>query len=184
MGARYLEFGEGMAAAQYHTIDLARLSLSPGQATRIDLPIDPGDLDFGGSDYRFGDGAVDARVDVSRTAAGHALRLRFDGAVAGACMRCLEPARVEVEVDAREVDQPASRDEELLSPYVSDGVLDVGAWAHDALALALPPQVLCRPECAGLCPVCGVSLNEVDAGAHRHESAPDPRLAKLRELLD
>ncbi|MGH2986481.1 MAG: YceD family protein [Solirubrobacterales bacterium] len=173
-----------MAAAQYHTIDLARLSLSSGQGTRLDLRIDPGELEFGGSDYRFGDGGVQARLDVSRTAAGYALRLRFGGAVAGACMRCLEPAEVEVEVDAREVDQPASRDEELLSPYVSDGVLDLTGWARDALALALPPQILCRPECAGLCPVCGVSLNDVDPGSHRHESAPDPRLAKLRELLD
>jgi uncharacterized protein len=173
-----------MAAAQYHTIDLARLALSPGQGTRLELRIDPGELEFGGIDYRFGDRGVEARLDVSRTAAGHALRLRFEGAAAGACMRCLEPARVGVEVDAREVDQPASRDEELLSPYVADGVLDLTAWAHDALALALPPQILCRPDCAGLCPVCGVSLNEIDASSHRHESAPDPRLAKLRELLD
>ena len=34
-------------------------------------------------------------------------------------------------------------------------VLDLGAWARDALALALPDQVLCRPDCAGLCAVCG-----------------------------
>ena len=95
-----------------------------------------------------------------------------------------EIQKVEVKVDAREVDQPTSRDEELLSPYVTDGVLDVSAWAHDALALVLPSQVLCRPECAGLCPVCGVSLNDVDRESHRHETTPDPRLAKLRELLD
>jgi uncharacterized protein len=173
-----------MAAAQYHTIDLDRLSLSPGQATRLELPVDPGEVDFGGNDYRLGDGPVASRLEVSRTAAGYALRLRLTGTVSGACMRCLEPAEVAVEVDAREVDQPASRDEELLSPYVSEGVLDLTAWARDALALALPPQILCRPDCAGLCPVCGVSLNEVDPESHRHESAPDPRLAKLRELLD
>jgi uncharacterized protein len=173
-----------MAAAQYHTIDLARLSLSSGQGTRLDLRTDPGELELGGGDYRFGDGEVEARLEVSRTAAGYALRLRFDGEVAGACMRCLEPATVAIEVDAREVDQPASRDEELLSPYVTDGVLDLTAWARDALALALPTQILCRPECAGLCPVCGVSLNEVDPATHQHASAPDPRLAKLRELLD
>jgi uncharacterized protein len=173
-----------MAAAQYHTIDLARLSLSPGQATRLDLRLDPGDLEYGGTEYRFGDGTVDARLDISRTAAGYALRLRFEGVVAGPCMRCLDPAEVEVEVDAREVDQPTANDEELRSPYVTDGVLDAVAWAHDALALALPSQVLCRPECAGLCPVCGVSLNDLDRESHRHETAPDPRLAKLRELLD
>ena len=171
-----------MAAAQYHTIDLARLSLSPGQGTRLELGVDPGALEFGGTDYRLADGTIATRLDVSRTAAGYALRLRFAGALAGPCMRCLEPARLEVEVEAREVDQPASEDEELLSPYVADGVLDLSAWAHDALALALPAQILCRADCAGLCPVCGKSLNDADPGEHDHPREPDPRWAKLREL--
>jgi uncharacterized protein len=171
-----------MAAAEYHTIDLARLSLSPGDGTRLDLRIDPGPLELGGGEYRFADQALDARLDVSRTVAGYALRLRFAGRVAGPCMRCLGPASVELEVDAREVDQPSAHDEELLSPYVSEGVLDLGAWAHDALALALPAQILCRPDCAGLCPVCGEALDPADPRAHDHPREPDPRWAKLREL--
>jgi uncharacterized protein len=169
-------------AAQPHTIDLDRLRLSPGQGSRIELALDPGTLSYGGSEYAFEGGAVDGRLDVSRTLAGFALRLRFAGLLAGPCMRCLEPARLEVEIDAREVDQPASDDAELRSPYVVDGVLDLSAWAHDALALALPSQVLCRAECAGLCPVCGESLNDAASGAHDHPAEPDPRWAKLREL--
>ncbi len=171
-----------MAAAQYHTIDLTRLSLSPGQGTRLELEIDPGALELAGTGYRFAEGSVPARLEVSRTATGYALRLRFAGAVGGPCMRCLEPARAEVEVDAREVDQPASNDEELRSPYVTDAVLDLNAWAHDALALSLPAQILCRPECEGLCPACGEPLNDAAPGAHEHPREPDPRWAKLREL--
>jgi len=171
-----------MAAAQYHTIDLARLGLSPGQGARLDVLIEPGPLRFAGSDYRLGEGPVEARFDISRTAGGYALRMRFSGAVTGPCMRCLEPASVEIGVDAREVDQPASHDEELRSPYVDGAVLDVVAWARDALALALPARVLCRPDCAGLCPVCGQSLNDADPAAHDHPREPDPRWAKLREL--
>jgi uncharacterized protein len=169
-------------AAEYHTIDLDRLRLSPGQGTRIDFSVDPGSFDYGGNEYVLEPGAVDGQLDVSRTLAGFALRLRFSGPLAGPCMRCLDPARVEVEIDAREVDQPGSGDSELRSPYVADGVLDLTAWAHDALALALPPQVLCRPDCAGLCPVCGESLNDAASGAHDHPTEPDPRWAKLREL--
>ena len=89
---------------------------------------------------------------------------------------------VAVEVDAREVDQPGTDDEELRSPYVTEGELDLAAWAHDALALALPQQLLCRPDAPGLCPVCGESLNDADPGAHDHPREPDPRWAKLREL--
>jgi uncharacterized protein len=94
-------------------------------------------------------------------------------------MRCLEAAAPVTEVDAREVDQPGGG-EELTSPYVDGDELDLRAWARDAYALALPAQVLCRPECLGLCPQCGADLNaEPD---HAHEAAPDSRWAKLREL--
>ena len=164
------------------TIDLARLALSPGQGRRLDLILDPGNVELAGTDYGTGSDPVEARLDVSRTAAGHALRLRFAADLAGPCMRCLEDARLRVEVDAREVDQPSSRDEELLSPYVSEEELAIDRWAHDALALALPTQILCRTDCAGLCPVCGESLNDAAAGAHDHPAEPDPRWAKLREL--
>jgi uncharacterized protein len=83
-------------------------------------------------------------------------------------------------VDAREVDVPGGG-EELESPYVTEQVLDVRAWARDALALALGgEQVLCREDCAGLCAVCGERLEPGEE--HEHERAPDPRWAKLREL--
>lgn len=168
-------------AAQAQTVDLGRLALAPGQGRRLELTAHPGSLELGGSEYRFHPQGP-ARLDVSRTASGHAMRLRFAGELAGPCMRCLGEARLAVEVEAREVSQPAARDEELTSPYVADGELDLTAWARDALALALPDKVLCRPDCAGLCPVCGVSLNDVDPAEHRHEPERDPRWAALDQL--
>ena len=125
---------------------------------------------------------VATRLDLSRTAGGYAIRMRFTAHVAGPCMRCLADADVAVEVDAREVDQPGTDDEELRSPYIDGDELDLSSWAHDALVLALPLQLVCRPDCKGLCPVCGTSLNEADPAEHRHAEAPDPRWAKLREL--
>jgi uncharacterized protein len=50
------------------------------------------------------------------------------------------------------------------------------------VVLALPAQPLCREDCAGLCPVCGESLNDADPEAHNHPSSGDPRMAKLRDL--
>ena len=46
----------------------------------------------------------------------------------------------------------------------------------------MPDKFLCRDDCAGLCGVCGESLNDADPGAHEHEKALDPRWDKLREL--
>jgi len=161
-------------------IDLARLSLSSGEGRRVDLELDPGTLTYGGQTYATSH-ADPGQVEVSRMSSGYAFRLRFDTDLRGPCMRCLADASVPIAVDAREVDQGGD-DEDLHSPYVDAEELRVGAWAHDALALALPAQLLCRPDCAGLCPVCGESLNDAEPGAHDHESAPDPRWAKLREL--
>jgi uncharacterized protein len=166
-------------AARTDSFDLAGLKLSPGEGRRLDLEVALGAFDF--SDERYETpSTVPVRLDVSRmVGGGYSLRLRFESPISGPCMRCLEAAAPTTSVDAREVDQ-AGGGEELKSPYVDGDVLDLHAWAHDALALGLPAQVLCRPDCLGLCPQCGADLN-ADPG-HAHETAPDPRWAKLREL--
>ena len=62
-----------------------------------------------------------------------------------------------------------------------DEVLDLAAWARDAFALAAPAKMLCREDCAGLCPVCAADLNEAGPG-HHHELRARRRWAKLSEL--
>jgi len=168
--------------AEGGTVDLERLALSHGQARALDLEIGLHPIELGGQDYESGGRGSEARLDVSRTSTGYALRLRFSSDVTGPCVRCLEDAASAVEVDAREVDQRGTADDELRSPYVSEGNLDIDRWANDALVLAFPSQPLCRPDCAGLCAVCGQSLNDADPEAHRHERRGDPRMAKLKDL--
>jgi uncharacterized protein len=162
-------------------IDLARLSLSHGEGRRLEVLVALEPLKLAGQDYVSPD-SVPVRLDVSRPSSGYAFRLRFPVRIEGPCMRCLEGAVLKAEVDAREVAQENTEDEELLSPYVVDDELDLGRWAHDAAVLAIPSQFLCRPDCAGLCQVCGESLNDADSAEHEHETEPDPRWAKLKEL--
>jgi uncharacterized protein len=162
--------------------DLQRLGLTSGEGRRLDLHVGLEPFSFGGQRYAADPDVVPVRVDVSRTTGnGWALRLRMAVAVSGPCMRCLEPAVPDFEVEAREVEQPGIADEELSSPYVNtDGELDLAAWARDALALTLPAQITCMPDCAGLCAQCGANLN--DEPEHAHEAAPDPRWSKLSEI--
>jgi uncharacterized protein len=162
-------------------IDLARLSLSHGEGRRLEVPVRLEPLELGGQAYVSPD-SVPVRLDVSRPSGGYAFRLRFPVRIEGPCMRCLEGAALEAEVDAREVAHEDTDDEELLSPYVEGDELDLGRWAHDAAVLAIPSQFLCRSDCAGLCPVCGESLNDADAADHEHDSGIDPRWEKLSEL--
>lgn len=171
-----------MAGAQSTIVDLARLSLSHGEGARLELPVALDPLELGGQTYKPGGVPLETRLDVSRPSNGYAFRLRFPLRVDGPCMRCLEEAVLETEIDAREVDSQGTEDEELRSPYVEEEKLDLGRWAHDAAVLAVPTQVLCRPECAGLCPVCGESLNDADPADHEHDAGGDPRWEKLNEL--
>jgi uncharacterized protein len=163
-------------------IDLARLSLSHGEGRRLELPVRLEPLELGGQSYAVSPAEVPARLDVSRHSSGYAFRLRFPLRIEGPCMRCLEAAAMETEADAREVAQEGTEDEELRSPYVADDELDLGRWAHDAAVLAVPTRFLCRSDCAGLCPVCGESLNDTEPEEHKHDSGTDPRWDKLKEL--
>jgi uncharacterized protein len=164
-----------------HDVDLAGLQLSAGEGRRLELQIAIAPLTLGGQRYSADPARVPVALDVSRmTGGGYAMRLGFSAALAGPCMRCLQEAEPPVEVEAREVDVPGGG-EELESPYVAEEVLDAAAWAHDAFALAAPLKVLCREDCAGLCPVCAADLNDVGS-EHHHDPAPDPRWAKLGEL--
>jgi uncharacterized protein len=168
-------------APKTHDFDLAGLRLTPGEGRKLTLeaPIEP--LTLGSEPYAADPAMVPVQLAVSRmVGGGYALHIRFAANVMGPCMRCLKGASPRVEVDAREVDRPGSG-EELDSPYVSEETLDLAAWVRDAFALAMPAKILCREDCAGLCPVCAVDLNEA-APDHHHEAAPDPRWAKLREL--
>jgi uncharacterized protein len=193
-----------MSPLRTDSFDLGALRLTSGEGRRLDLHVAIEPFSLGGEGYPVQPELVPIRLDISRTTGdGYALRMRFEATLTGPCMRCLEPAGPSFAVDAREVSQPPDRrahgagrgpanpgrgrgkpadeDDELSSPYIEDGVLDLRAWARDALALTLPSNLLCREECAGLCPVCGINLNQV-GGEHRHERPRDPRWAALSEL--
>ena len=161
--------------------ELGRLGLTSGEGRRIDLHVAIAGFDYGGQRYEVEPALVPVLLDVSRTTgSGWALRLRLEAALHGPCMRCLERADLSFGVDAREVSVPGGGDE-LQSPYMgAEDELDLEAWARDALALALPAQLTCRPDCAGLCPECGANLNEDPE--HRHDPGPDQRWAKLSEI--
>jgi uncharacterized protein len=168
-------------ALRTDVFDLGGLRLTSGEGRSLDLNVGVQPFELGGERYDVADSPVAVRLDISRTTgSGYALRLRFDAALAGPCMRCLEPAAPVFTVEAREISQPGEG-EELESPYVKDGVLDLQGWVRDALALSLPATITCREDCAGLCPACGENLNEAGP-EHHHERTPDPRWSKLSEL--
>ena len=163
------------------SFNLRSLKLRSGDQFRDEVELELEPLELGGQRYLPVPGTVPAELTVTRAATGTVFQLGFSTRLHGPCYRCLEDAVLELTLSGREY-QATNPDgsDELRTPYVVDGNLDLAAWARDALALALPTQLTCRPECAGLCPQCGANLNEDPD--HAHEAEPDPRWAKLSEI--
>ena len=165
------------------TLDLRSLKLRSGEQWRDERQLELEPFELGGQRYLPVPQVVPAEVTVTRAATGTVLELRFHARLHGPCFRCLGDAVLEVPVDAREYQaaSPAG-DEELQSQYLADDKLDLSAWARDVVALELPDKILCRPDCAGLCAVCGKNLNDEP---HDHgEPEPDSRWAALSKLRD
>ena len=162
---------------------LRRLRLRPGDEHRDEIAVQLEPFELGGERYLPVPAEVPAELTISRATGGDVFRLRFQTRLHGACMRCLEDAVIPIVVDAQEYHSATPRvDEQLRSAYVVDDRLELSAWARDAIALELPEQILCRPDCAGLCAVCGRNLN---LDPHEHEeTASDPRWSALEGLRD
>jgi uncharacterized protein len=162
--------------------DLRRLKLRSGEEFRdeIELALEP--LELGGQRYVPVPEKVPAELVVTHASTGLVFGLRFSARLHGPCVRCLDDAVLDVSIAAREYHATAPREQELRTEYVVDDRLDLSQWARDALALELPDKILCGPDCAGLCPVCGKNLN-LEPHAHVEEES-DSRWAALAELRD
>jgi uncharacterized protein len=166
------------------SFNLRRLKLRPGEEYRDELEVELAPLEFAGQRYVPVPEKVPAELAISRATTGSVFSLAFEARLHGPCYRCLGDAVLDVPIRVREYQATSPDSEELSTPYVVDDKLEVSAWARDAVALALPDKILCRPDCAGLCPECGKNLNEEP---HEHaEQHIDPRwdaLEALREQL-
>jgi uncharacterized protein len=165
------------------TFSLRTLRLRPGEEYRDEIELELEPFELGGQRYVAVPERVPAELAISRASTGSVFELGFRVRLHGPCYRCLDDAVLELPISAREYQATNPGDaEELTTQYVSDDRLDLSGWARDATALALPDKILCRPDCAGLCPVCGRNLNDEP---HTHEEElTDPRWSGLAELRD
>jgi uncharacterized protein len=108
------------------------------------------------------------------------------------CSRCLEPFTIPIDAafDLWYVPQALNRGEgereivedDLATAYFEDDAIDLRQLMREQFVLALPMKPLCSETCKGLCPQCGINLNQVTCMCARRWE--DPRLSGLRERLD
>ena len=165
------------------SFSLRTLRLRPGEQQRDEIEVELEPFELGGERYLPVPEKVPAELTISRASTGTVFELGFRVRLHGPCYRCLGDAVLELPISLREYQATNPGEvEELTTQYVVDDRLDLGGWARDGIALELPDKILCRPDCAGLCPVCGRNLN---AEPHTHdEELADPRWSGLAELRD
>jgi uncharacterized protein len=136
---------------------------------------------------------INGEVRLQRTGRSVLARAHLSTAIEGYCSRCLKAVVAPIDVEIEEVALP-SIDIDTGQPVDLEGEpdalllddhheLDLAEPVREAISLAEPITLLCREDCRGLCPTCGVDLNNVTDHSHT-EDAVDPRLAALAEWSD
>lgn len=118
---------------------------------------------------------------LSRTKEGILVQGKLHVGVEGECYRCLDPINQDLTINIEELyTYPASKAAEF--SVGEDAILDLAPLMRAEILIADARGGICKPDCKGLCPECGVNLNrEIN---HAHQDDIDPRMAKLKQLLD
>ena len=108
----------------------------------------------------FPEAIVHVKLRLESFSGGIRVRGRVEAPWHGVCRRCSAPVLgiTDVAVNERFVDNPDESDE--LSYPIEHGFVDLAPLVHDAILLDLPLAPLCREDCKGLCPFCGIDRNE------------------------
>jgi uncharacterized protein len=174
-------------ALSYNVASLLRSA--PGTERRY--PVDDVQIDVA-DDLKLAQ-PINGEVRLSRTGRSVLARAHLTTAIEGYCSRCLTAIVAPIDVDIEEealpsidIDTglPVDVEQEPDALRLDDHhELDLAEPVREAISLAEPITLLCREECRGLCPTCGVDLNNVTDHSHT-EDAVDPRLAALAEWRD
>jgi uncharacterized protein len=173
-------------------INVAPLLKQP-LGTRVDIEVEESPIDPRGDNAGLLDAAIvdiDAKLHATHTNPGAYLEGSADAHVAAQCARCLTPIDTPVHADFAEqyyATVPVDTGVGIVSaPFDakivgSDFTVDLTPLLREELILVTPVAPVCRPDCAGLCPVCGDDLND---RPHAHDEPVDRRWTALRELRD
>lgn len=141
----------------------------PLEADEVHIPPDLDLVDLSG------------KAKVTRTAQGLLLQVRLNALVKSECVRCLDEFNQYLETDFTELyafNRNSVTDSGLILP--ENGKINLAPIVREEMLLAIPISPLCRPDCRGLCPICGENLNH--GFCDHQEESTDARLDILKNL--
>jgi uncharacterized protein len=161
-----------------------------GEVERVERTLGREAFKVEGEDFR-----VIAPVELSAEIRKDARKVRLVGRLKTTlevdCGRCLDPFAIPVDTKVDLMFLPEStgapegeqevQDADIGVSFYKDDSIDLGEVIREQFFLALPMKPLCRPDCEGLCPVCGKNRNREQCDC-RTEWV-DPRMADLKKLL-
>jgi len=166
-------------------VDTTKLPRQPG-ATRALLRVVPAPAGLGLELIMVSEGS-DLELDLTLTSVSEGVYVSGNvrGTLEGECGRCLNEITRSFDVAIAELYAYAdstteeTTDEDEVGRMQGD-LIDLEPAVRDAVVLTLPANPVCRTDCPGLCPECGVHLDDLPAD-HSHTDV-DPRWAALRNL--
>ncbi len=166
-------------------VDTTKLPRQPGATRALNLVV-PAPADLGLELISVPEGS-DIELDLSMTSVSEGVYINgtVRGSLKGECGRCLNEIDNSFAVSLAEMfayedsTTEETTDEDEVGRMQGD-LIDLEPAVRDAVVLTLPTTPLCRPDCPGLCPDCGVHFDDLPAD-HGHEEV-DPRWAALRNL--
>jgi uncharacterized protein len=158
---------------------------------QFDVSYAPGELDLGSEIRQTTNLKATGSAQLLRNTLGEIrLRGQLQVELEGNCDRCLEPAKIELDMPFDLFYRPDAQAESHGEVHLAEGEIDVSFYEGDGVELELalrefvllntPMQLFCQEDCQGLCPECGVNRNEVKCDCHME--VLDERLAVLKRL--
>ena len=126
---------------------------------------------------------LQGKARITRTPQGLLIQAELQALIQAQCVRCLTNTDQKLNAEFTELyafSLRSTSESELILP--EDGYIDLGPLAREYLVLEIPINPLCRPDCSGICAVCGEPQGD-QFHVHDMESG-DPRLAVLKDLLN
>ena len=161
-------------------LNVRKIINAPGERMPFRFELDLSDVDFGGL-YPVQNPVV-VTGEVRNTAEMLLLQFTASTTLKSVCDRCLKAFDQEKTVSAEfllaEKLENEDNDEIIL---LEDGCVDAGELARSTFILEMDAKTLCSEDCKGICPGCGVNLNQ---GSCSCKKETDPRWAALARLLE
>lgn len=126
---------------------------------------------------------ISGSAKITRTAQGLLASVKLHASMPADCVRCLENFSQTLDIEFTELyafSKKSGPEVEFVLP--EDGRINLAPLVREYMLLDVPIKTLCKPDCKGLCPICGENQNE--RTCTHDDEAIDPRLSTLKSLID